>query len=192
MASCAEAQARLCDPQFEVSAHWLLSETGQALALVAEAARAWHAGAGQWAGISDINSHSIGIELANSGSQPFSEPQMGALETLLRGIMGRWAIPAQRIIAHSDMAPDRKGDPGRRFDWRRLALQGLSVWPDAPGDPAQPLAHSLDAIGYPPAPDDARLTAFRLRFRPWAAGPEGPEDRAQADAVARLVGSLSA
>lgn len=192
MASCAEAQARLCDPQFEVSAHWLISETGQALALVDEAHRAWHAGAGEWAGLTDINSHSIGIELANTGSQPFAEPQMVALEALLRGIMARWAIPAHHVIAHSDMAPGRKGDPGRRFDWRRLALQGLSVWPDAPGDPAQPLDHSLDAIGYPQAPDAARLTAFRLRFRPWATGPEVPQDRAQADSVGRLMASLSA
>ena len=117
---------------------------------------------------------------------------MAAMETLLRGIMARWAIPAHRIIAHSDMAPDRKGDPGRRFDWRRLALQGLSVWPEAPGDATQPLARSLDAIGYPQAADNARLTAFRLRFRPWAQGPETAQDRALADAVAALPRPLSA
>ena len=157
-----------------------------------EAARAWHAGAGGWAGLTDINSHSIGIELANSGSQPFAEPQMAALETLLRGIMARWAIPAHRVIAHSDMAPDRKGDPGERFDWRRLALQGLSVWPEEPGDPAQTLARSLDAIGYPHALDEARLTAFRLRFRPWATGPETEADRALADAVAQRFIRISA
>ena len=186
MASCAEARDRLCDPAHEVSAHWLISETGQAEALVDESHRAWHAGAGAWARLDDINSHSIGIELANTGSQPFAEPQMAAMETLLRGIMARWAIPAHRIIAHSDMAPDRKGDPGRRFDWRRLALQGLSVWPEAPGDATQPLARSLDAIGYPQAADNARLTAFRLRFRPWAQGPETAQDRALADAVAAL------
>lgn len=191
MASCAEARARLCDPQFEVSAHWLISQAGQAEALVNESARAWHAGAGQWQGVTDINSHSIGIELANTGSQPFPEPQMTALETLLRGVMARWTIPPQRIIAHSDMAPDRKGDPGRRFDWRRLALQGLSVWPDAPGNPARDLCSSLDAIGYPPAAANARLTAFRLRFRPWAQGPETADDRAQADAVAALFAATS-
>ena len=146
MVSCAEARARLCDPAVEVSAHWLISESGQAEALVPEAARAWHAGAGGWAGLSDINSHSIGIELANTGTQPFAEPQMAALENLLADIMARWSIPAHRVIAHSDMAPDRKSDPGRRFDWRRLALQGLSIWPDAPGDATHSLAASLDAI----------------------------------------------
>jgi N-acetylmuramoyl-L-alanine amidase len=187
MASCAEARARLCHPEFEVSAHWLISETGAVEALVPEAARAWHAGAGEWAGLTDINSHSIGIELANSGSQPFSEPQMAALEDLLRGIMQRWGIPAARVIAHSDMAPTRKGDPGARFDWRRLALLGLSVWPEAAGDTGRDLALSLDAIGYPACDAGARLAAFRLRFRPWGRGEESAEDRACADAVAQLV-----
>lgn len=187
MASCAEARARLCDPAVEVSAHWLISERGEAEALVPEAARAWHAGAGGWAGLEDINSHSIGIELANSGSQPFAEPQMAALEVLLRGVMQRWQIAPHRVIAHSDMAPARKGDPGARFDWRRLALAGLSLWPEGEGDAARSLAASLDAIGYPVADPAARLAAFRLRFRPWAQGPEAPEDRARADAVARLM-----
>ncbi len=79
MQSCAEARARLCAPEHEVSAHWLISETGQTEALVDEAHRAWHAGAGQWAGVTDVNSASIGIELANTGAQPFAEPQMAAL-----------------------------------------------------------------------------------------------------------------
>ena len=93
--------------------------------------RAWHAGAGEWAGITDVNSHSIGIELANTGFQPFPEAQMAGLESLLRGVMDRWQIGPEGVIAHSDMAPERKSDPGPRFDWRRLALQGLSVWPEA-------------------------------------------------------------
>lgn len=192
MASCAEARDRLCDPAFEVSAHWLVSETGQAEALVPETMRAWHAGAGEWAGVADVNSHSIGIELANTGSQPFSEPQMSALEALLRAAMARWSIPPQRVIAHSDMAPMRKGDPGARFDWRRLARQGLSIWPQGLGDPARPLAGSLRAIGYPDAPSEAALAAFRLRFRPWARGAETPEDRALADAVAQITAQITA
>ena len=152
-----------------------------------EAARAWHAGAGAWSGLEDINSHSIGIELANTGSQPFPEPQMAALETVLRGVMRRWQIAPDRVIAHSDMAPARKGDPGARFDWRRLALAGLSLWPEGEGDATRPLAGSLDTIGYPAADPAARLAAFRLRFRPWGQGSEAPEDRARADAVARLM-----
>ena len=171
MPSCAEARARLCDPAFEVSAHWLISETGVVEGLVPEAARAWHAGAGEWAGITDVNSHSIGIELANTGRQPFAEPQMAALEALLAGIMQRWAIPAHRVIAHSDMAPSRKCDPGARFDWRRLALQGVSVWPEPGLAEVAEFLPALRRLGYPAAAEADLLAAFRLRFRPMARGP---------------------
>ncbi len=187
MASCAEARVRLCSVEHQVSAHWLISENGQSEQLVDEAMRAWHAGAGGWAGLTDINSHSIGIELANTGFHPFPEPQMLALEALLTGIMARWAIPRAAVIAHSDMAPGRKSDPGARFDWHRLALAGLSIWPDGPGDATRPLTDSLDRIGYPPADADRRLSAFRLRFRPYAQGGETAADRAMADAVAQLT-----
>jgi N-acetylmuramoyl-L-alanine amidase len=186
MASCAEARARLCDPVAEVSAHWLISETGEAEALVPEDRRAWHAGAGAWGGLDDINSHSIGIELANPGDRPFPEAQMLALETLLAGIMARWQIPPTGVIGHSDMAPSRKGDPGRRFDWRRLARAGLSVWPE-PGAPGQFWA-DLRAFGYPDAPEVDLLNAFRLRFRPWATGPLDLADR---QIAAGLVGRAS-
>ena len=185
--SCDEARARLCDPAAEVSAHWLISEAGMAEALVDERHRAWHAGAGAWAGLEDINSHSIGIELANNGSQPFAEPQMAALETVLTAILARWSIAPQRVIGHSDMAPQRKSDPGRHFDWRRLARQGLSVWPGL-GDPTVHLATSLTRFGYPDAPADIRLAAFRLRFRPWATGPEDATVRALAQHLAQEFG----
>jgi N-acetylmuramoyl-L-alanine amidase len=169
MASCAEARARLCDPAIEVSAHWLIGNDGAIHGLVDETSRAWHAGAGSWAGLDDINSHSIGIELDNPGDRGFCNPQMQALESLLAAIMARWNIPAHRVIAHSDMAPDRKGDPGRRFDWRRLSLQGLSVWPDAitPAHPDDFLKYA-HAFGYPDLAAEVVLTAFRLRFRPAA------------------------
>jgi N-acetylmuramoyl-L-alanine amidase len=171
MASCAEARARLCDPAFEVSAHWLISETGMAEALVPEASRAWHAGAGAWAGVTDVNSASIGIELANTGRQPFAEPQMAALEVLLAGILQRWGIPAHRVIAHSDMAPSRKRDPGAKFDWRRLAVQGLSVWPEAGEADVAAFLPALSQFGYPKATEADLLAGFRLRFRPMARGP---------------------
>ena len=86
MASAAEARARLCDPAHEVSAHWLIAETGAAEALVDEALRAWHAGAGSWGAVTDVNSWSLGIELANDGTQPFAAAQMAALEALLGGM----------------------------------------------------------------------------------------------------------
>ncbi len=186
MATCAEARARLCDPAAEVSAHWLISETGAAEALVPETARAWHAGAGAWAGISDVNSHSIGIELANRGDHPFPDPQMRGLEALLAGVLSRWAIPPQRVIAHSDMAPLRKRDPGPRFDWRRLARQGLAVWPGTAPAPAPDFVAAARAFGYPAVDDAALLAAFRLRFRPWAQGPADATDAAlAADLAAR-------
>ncbi len=191
---CDEARARLCDPVAEVSAHWLISESGTTEALVDERHRAWHAGAGGWAGLDDINSHSIGIELANDGQQPFPEPQMAALERLLAAILARWSIPPHRVIGHSDMAPTRKSDPGPHFDWRRLAVQGLAVWPEqntpATGAPEAPLTASLTAIGYPDAPATARLAAFRLRVRPWATGPEDAMDRRLAADLAHRFGNI--
>ncbi len=186
MSSASEARARLCDPIHEVSAHWLVDRFGHAEALVDEAQRAWHAGAGAWAGMNDINSHSIGIELDNAGNHPFAAAQMDALEKLLRGVMARWHIPPHCVIAHSDMAPTRKGDPGARFDWQRLARSGLSVWPQAsaPADPAcfRPAAC---AFGYPDVPIDALLSAFRLRFRPSARGALDGWDAALAIDLAR-------
>ena len=183
----ATARAWLCDPVKEVSAHWLLAEDGTAEGLVDESRRAWHAGAGGWSGIIDVNSASIGIEMQNNGAQPYPESQMAGLERLLTVIMHRWSIPPAGVIAHSDIAPTRKRDPGPRFDWRRLALQGLSIWPETPGDPSVPLAQSLTAIGYPGAPQDARLQAFRLRFRPYARGPETAEDRATAASAGWVI-----
>ena len=176
MESCAAALGRLCDPAAAVSAHYLIAEDGTTWSLVPEAARAWHAGAGAWGSVDDVNSRSIGIELANTGAHPFPEPQMRVLEALLREVMRRWSVPRERVIGHADMAPARKADPGPRFDWRRLARGGLSVWPEA-REAQMPLAGSLTRIGYPPAPQAARLRAFRDRFRPWAQGPEDATDR---------------
>lgn len=182
MPTAEAARARLCDPSAEVSAHWLIAEDGTTDALVPEDRRAWHAGAGSWRGEGDVNSRSIGIELANPMDRPFPEPQMAALEVLLRGILDRWTLPPDAVIAHSDMAPDRKDDPGPRFDWARLARQGLAAGPRGRGAD-RPLAASLDMLGYPPAPTEARLAAFRLRHRPFASGPETSEDRIAAAAL---------
>lgn len=162
MPCCAASRARLCDPQAQVSAHWLIDLDGRAEQLVDEGQRAWHAGAGMWRGLDDINSHSIGIELQNTGDAPFPEPQMAALEALLRDIMARWSIRPEGVIAHSDMAPGRKTDPGPRFDWRRLARQGLAWWP-VDGVPAM-TPDWLDSVGYPPVEHDLRRAAAVLRF----------------------------
>lgn len=191
MESCAAAAARLCDPEIEVSAHYLIDYNGTVHALVPEEARAWHAGAGQWRGLEDINSRSIGIELANDGSEPFPEPQMAALEVLLSGIMARWHIPPQGVIGHSDMAPGRKSDPGARFDWQRLAWAGLSIWPEKTqtedNDKSQ-FRNLASTIGYDiDTSDEVLLAAFRLRFRPWAKGPLDAIDMKLVQAVAKRV-----
>ena len=146
--------------------------------------------AGSWGGLGDVNSRSIGVELDNNGSQPFPEPQMRALEDLLAGLKSRWPIAPEGVIAHSDMAPQRKADPGARFDWRRLARSGLSVWPTAGLEPlagdAQDFVRAAAQFGYPgDVPFDALLTAFRLRFRPWQTGALTPADLADITDLAR-------
>ncbi|WP_438942697.1 N-acetylmuramoyl-L-alanine amidase [Primorskyibacter marinus] len=194
MTSAQEARDWLCNPQAEVSAHYVISRRGTVWQLVDEDMRAWHAGAGVWGCVSDVNSRSVGIELANTGAEPFPEPQMAALEDLLRGITARWQVPPERVIGHSDLAPGRKIDPGPRFDWRRLARQGLAVWPvddlEAEGGntPAEldDLGKTLEAIGYTSDADmETKLAAFRLRYRPAATGPASRADRALALKVAR-------
>ncbi|WP_323022666.1 N-acetylmuramoyl-L-alanine amidase [Pararhodobacter sp.] len=185
MISAEAALARLSDPAAEVSAHYLIGRDGRLWQLVEEAARAWHAGTGEWQGRGDVNSRSIGIELDNDGKSPFAAPLMDRLETLLPDILARWTIPAKGVIAHSDFAPARKVDPGPRFDWQRLARKGLALWPEAPGDAETPLQVSLDTLGYPDVAPDLRLAAFRLRFRPRHEGPEDATDRALAKALTR-------
>lgn len=183
MASAEAAVKRLCDSKAEVSAHYVICEKGVIYQLVDEEMRAWHAGAGQWGAVHDVNSHSIGIELANpgpiAGFPPFPEKQMAALEALLADILKRRDIPAKNIIAHSDIAPLRKFDPGAKFDWRRLALAELAVWPQEDGASNGDFFADAQKFGYAVAgQEDAVLSAFRLRFRPGASGPVDAEDRA--------------
>ncbi|MFN4057091.1 MAG: N-acetylmuramoyl-L-alanine amidase [Roseinatronobacter sp.] len=182
MSDCAVALERLCDPKAEVSAHYLIDRDGSLWQMVRDEDRAWHAGAGAWQGQGDVNSRSLGIELVNNGFEPFPWPQMRALEQVLAKLIARWRIAPVDVIAHSDMAPARKEDPGPRFDWRGLAATGLVVWPEGEGEDA-PFAASLDALGYPEAEAEKRLQAFRFRFRPFGAGPESAADRARAHAV---------
>ena len=169
MESAEAALERLCDPEAEVSAHYLIGGDGQLWQMVEEHQRAWHAGAGEWAGLNDINSRSVGIELDNRGTHPFAEPQMTVLEELLAGIMERWSIGPEGVIGHSCMAPGRKSDPGPKFDWARLARQGLALGPPcAAGETFHDLAR---AAGFTAEVSDADLLeAVRLRFRPWGQG----------------------
>jgi N-acetylmuramoyl-L-alanine amidase len=193
MENAAAALARLCDPAAEVSAHYLIGADGTLWQMVDEAARAWHAGAGSWAGCGDVNSRSIGIELDNRGDHPFSEPQMATLETLLPGIMARWGIGPSGVIGHSDMAPGRKRDPGARFDWARLAGQGLAL-PHRPGQGGAASPEGFRALavaaGYPADGGlDELLEAVRHRLRPWGRGRLAQGDM---DALAGLVAAQAA
>jgi len=137
MKSCEHALKRLTDPDAEVSAHYLIDEDGTIYRLVDEGLRAWHAGESAWRGETDVNSHSIGIELVNPGHEfgyrDFPVAQMEALVVLARDIIARHDIAPINVVGHSDVAPTRKLDPGEKFDWRGIALAGVGVWPRRPG-----------------------------------------------------------
>ena len=159
----------LTDPAREVSAHYLVRRDGLIYQLVDERARAWHAGDSRWGADTDLNSSSLGIEIDNDGREPFSEPQVAALLTLLRDIAARHRIPAANYLGHSDVAPRRKEDPGRLFPWRQLAQHGFGLWcePPLPEPPAAfDVLLGLRAFGYDTSDPRAATRAFRLRFLP--------------------------
>ncbi len=178
MASAHAAISRLRDPESGVSAHYVIGEDGEVLRLVPEERRAWHAGSGAFAGFRDVNDVSIGIELVHPGHdfgyRPFARAQIRALAWLLEDLLARHRLPARAVIAHSDLAPHRKRDPGEFFPWAELARCGLAFFPEDPGEPRPPdwaeaLGH-LRSIGYAPGVDGitpARaLRAFQRRFFP--------------------------
>ncbi len=171
------ALQRLCDPIAQVSAHYVIEEQGTIHRLVPENMRAWHAGVSYWRGETNINARSIGIELVNPGHdfgyRPFPARQMRALVALARDILNRHPIPPRNVVGHSDIAPQRKEDPGEFFDWPLLARHDIGLWPFNGGEdnfPPPPLAETetlLATIGYDiSSPLDALIAAQR-RFRPW-------------------------
>ena len=199
MKTGAAALQRLCDPAAEVSAHYLVHETGTVVQLVDETKRAWHAGQSWWRGITDMNSASIGIELVNPGHQhgyrPFPAVQIDSLITLLRDIIQRHNMNARTcLLAHSDIAPERKEDPGELFPWQKLAEQGLGLWPDnAPHDITEisdlVVQERLRSIGYNCSTSGdydrqtrACLLAFQRRFHP-----ENLTGTPEAETLRRLV-----
>jgi N-acetylmuramoyl-L-alanine amidase len=170
-----KALATLTDPQRKVSAHYLIGRDGAVIQLVDEMARAWHAGESRWGGMSDLNSASIGIELDNTGEEPFAEPQIVALLILLADLRERYKIPAANVLAHGDVAPTRKVDPSRFFPWRRLAEAGFGLWCDAP-PAAAPAGFDpglgLRALGYDTSVAGAARSAFRRHFLAQEGDPE--------------------
>ena len=129
------ALERLCDEAAKVSAHYMVEEDGRVFGLVDEERRAWHAGVSSWGGETNINSVSIGIEIVNGGHDfglpDFPKAQIDAVIELSLGIIKRHDISPLGVVAHSDIAPSRKQDPGEKFPWEALALQGVGYWPDA-------------------------------------------------------------
>ena len=184
------ALERLCDPEAKVSAHYTIDEDGTIYRHVAEERRAWHAGKSYWAGDIDVNGRSIGIEIVNPGHEfgyrPFPEAQMAALIPLAKAIVARHAIPAHRVLAHSDVAPDRKQDPGELFDWARLAEAGIGLWPNNPAPAEGDAAAMLTRFGYDPASTDV-VAAFQRHFRP--ANVDGVVDE---ETLARLNALMAA
>jgi Negative regulator of beta-lactamase expression len=188
------ALERMCDPDAKVSAHYMIDEDGTVYHLVPEERRAWHAGVSFWAGEKNVNGRSIGIELVNPGHEwgyrPFPAAQIEALIELGHGILARHPIPPRRVLGHSDVAPDRKTDPGELFPWERLAKNGIGFWP-APGTLETDFASALAAFGYgvPPKVDiplECVITAFQRHFRP--ARVDGAADAECAAILAGLLG----
>lgn len=200
MVSAQDALKRLQDPSSQVSAHYLVDEDGHIMQLVDEAKRAWHAGQSSWKNERDINSLSIGIEIANpghlNGYRPFPQGQTLAVRMLATDIKERYGLPATCLLAHSDVAPDRKADPGELFPWQDFARAGLGLWPTPqPDDYADAkdgeLADLLRKIGYDALDEtacDAAVTAFQRRYRPTSIdGFADAETLALVRALARMV-----
>jgi N-acetylmuramoyl-L-alanine amidase len=204
-----EALARLIDPEAKVSSHYFVYEDGRIVQMVPEARRAWHAGESSWKGATDINSRSIGIEIANPGHEygyrDFPDAQIEAGIALCRDIVKRRSIPRERVLAHSDVAPARKNDPGERFPWARFAAAGVGLWVEpAPiiagrtlsandrGSEVEDLQRRLVRFGYGLTVrrfyDDNThnvVTAFQRHFRPERV--DGLADPSTVDTLKRLL-----
>jgi len=210
MTSCERAIDWLSRPESRVSCHYVIDTDGRITQMVPESARAWHAGVAMWAGETDINSRSIGFEIHNPGHDfgypDFPDAQMAAVVALAADVAARWGIAPERVLAHSDVAPARKPDPGEKFDWHRLWLSGIGRW-------IPPVAVNFSDPGYCPGTchaDVARaqallrqygygieetgtldiatqqvLIAFQRHFRP--ARVDGHLDRSTLETLARLV-----
>lgn len=189
MKTCEEAVRRLTDAASKVSAHYTIDEDGTIYRHVPEELRAWHAGISSWRGRDDVNSRSIGIEIANPGHEfgyrAFPEVQIRAVISLGQQIVKRRGIPLRNVVGHSDVAPARKTDPGELFPWKHLAGEGLGLWAEAKAgqdaallkgaedDRVSELQKALARYGYGIEPtgvfDEATETvvsAFQRHFRP--------------------------
>ena len=176
MPSADAALGRLCDPAAKVSAHYLITEEGEVIQLVPESKRAWHAGRSFWRGRSSVNGASIGIELANPGHtcgyRPFPDGQIEALVPLLHRMVKTYDIPRANVVGHSDVAPQRKLDPGELFPWERLAEYRLALPRPAKLELGDPFDNdgafylALERFGYDISDGRKAVEAFQRRWRP--------------------------
>jgi N-acetylmuramoyl-L-alanine amidase len=213
MGSAERALRWLTTPESKVSAHYLIDDDGRIVQMAPEERRAWHAGASRWAGETDINSASIGVEIHNPGHDGdypvFGENQMRAVEALCRDVVARHHIKAERVLAHSDVAPARKRDPGEKFDWARLARSGVGMWVEPvplvrgwslgllPGSSGEAVGrfqsllagygYGIDRTGFYDEATVAVVTAFQRHFRP-----ERVDGRADPSTIATLERLLAA
>lgn len=184
------AEAWLCDPASEVSSHYVVHEDGRIVQMVRESDRAWHAGKSSWRGVTDINSRSVGIEIVNPGHtlgyRAFPRRQIEAVIALCAGICSRHGVPPERVLAHSDVAPGRKVDPGEKFPWRALAEAGIGRFVSAspvrrgaalgPGDAGPAVeevqsmlalyGYGIDITGRFDRQTETVVAAFQRHFRP--------------------------
>jgi N-acetylmuramoyl-L-alanine amidase len=170
MQTAAAAVERLCDPVARVSSHYMVDEDGTVYCLVEERNRAWHAGISYWRGVRGLNDRSVGIEIVNPGHEwgyrPFPAVQMAAVLELCAGILKRHPIPDRNVVGHSDIAPDRKQDPGELFPWGWLAENGVGLWSGEITEPGD-IAEDLAVIGYDMSLQlPALVTAFQRHFVP--------------------------
>lgn len=205
MKTAQDALDRLRDPAAQVSSHYVVDEDGTVFRLVPEDRRAWHAGVSHWRGHAALNARSIGIEIVNPGHEwgyrDFPMLQMAAVCDLCLAVLARHPIPARNVVAHSDVAPDRKEDPGELFDWQGLAENGVGLWPfdaldlgvrGAVRDAAtlRPVRAALQEIGYRVAPegalDPALSSVLRAFQRHWR--PEAVTGQADDGTLVRLLG----
>ncbi|AWN38270.1 N-acetylmuramoyl-L-alanine amidase [Methylobacterium radiodurans] len=212
METAAAAISRLRDPLAEVSAHYVVFEDGRVLQMVPEARRAWHAGAACWRGERDVNSRSLGVEIVHPGHAgglpPYPEAQVEAVVALAADLCARWRIPPERVLGHSDVAPERKEDPGENFPWDRLAAAGVGHFvPPVPirdgrffargdaGQPVEALQAMLGLYGYDQPVTGmfedrthAVVAAFQRHFRP--ARVDGVADASTITTLRDLIAAL--
>jgi N-acetylmuramoyl-L-alanine amidase len=208
------AEGWLTNPQSEVSAHYVVHEDGRVVQLVPESQRAWHAGQSSWKGETDINSRSIGIEIVNGGPllnfPDFGDAQIDAVIDLCKGIVSRHKMRPENVLAHSDIAPARKIDPGEKFPWPVLYNSGVGHWVQPSpirggrffslgdqGQPVEALQSMLALYGYDVPIDsvfgrstELGILAFQRHFRPEKV--DGVADMSTIETLHRVLSALPA